>query len=191
MWQSVPVAITDNQDSDSIPLADPEALFNAPSYKRLGIWATPDYWKTPSNNPMWAIMGVKCRNEWEMESGQMVVDKKRHMDVMLLVRYMMERHDFVCTSLFSPVAVVLTASGSGSLTETKIYFDSPYLPYVNDGVSQAAGFPLPVSHVELNLVISARIQCCNMTPMENRCLSITTSSSKFPLELEKDSPGDE
>ena len=44
---------------------------------------------------MWAIMGVKCRNEWEMESGQMVIDKQRHLDVMLLVRYMMEHHDFV------------------------------------------------------------------------------------------------
>ena len=86
------------QDSDSIPLADPDALFSAPSYQRLGIWATPDYWKTASNNPMWAIMGVKCRNEWEMESGQMVIDKQRHMDVMLLVRYMMEHHDFVSSS---------------------------------------------------------------------------------------------
>ena len=25
----------------------------------------------------------------------MVIDKKRHLDVMLLVRYMMEHHDFV------------------------------------------------------------------------------------------------
>jgi alpha 1,2-mannosyltransferase len=91
----VDVSSTELQDSDSIPLADPDTLFSAPSYQRLGIWATPDYWKTPSNNPMWAIMGVKCRNEWEMESGQMVIDKKSHLDVMLLVRYMMEHHDFV------------------------------------------------------------------------------------------------
>lgn len=90
------------KDSDTIPLADPGSLFSAPSYQRLGIWATPDYWKTPSNNPIWAIMGVKCRNEWEMESGQMVIDKKKHMDVMLLVRYMMEHHDFV--SLISLVS---------------------------------------------------------------------------------------
>lgn len=65
------------------------------------MWATPDYWKTPSNNPMWAIMGVKCRNEWEMESGQMVIDKQRHLDVMLLVRYMMEHHDFVSVTLIA------------------------------------------------------------------------------------------
>jgi alpha 1,2-mannosyltransferase len=98
---------TELQDSDSIPLADPDALFSAPSYQRLGIWATPDYWKTPSNNPMWAIMGVKCRNEWEMESGQMVIDKKRHLDVMLLVRYMMEHHDFVSLRLCILLIIVV------------------------------------------------------------------------------------
>jgi alpha 1,2-mannosyltransferase len=98
---------TELQDSDSIPLADPDALFSAPSYQRLGIWATPDYWKTPSNNPMWAIMGVKCRNEWEMESGQMVIDKKRHLDVMLLVRYMMEHHDFVSLPLCVYLIIVV------------------------------------------------------------------------------------
>lgn len=40
-------------------------------------------------------MGVKCRNEWEMETGQMFIDKKRHLDVFLLVQYMLENHHFV------------------------------------------------------------------------------------------------
>ncbi|ODN86310.1 hypothetical protein L198_07328 [Cryptococcus wingfieldii CBS 7118] len=71
-------------DSDSIPTRDPEYMFEAPNYKRLGVWMTPDYWKTGANNPIWAILGVKCRNEWEMETGQMFVDKKRHLDVFLL-----------------------------------------------------------------------------------------------------------
>ncbi|TYJ56265.1 hypothetical protein B9479_002950 [Cryptococcus floricola] len=81
-------------DSDSIPTRDPEYMFDAPNYRRLGVWMTPDYWKTGANNPIWAILGVKCRNEWEMETGQMFVDKKRHLDVFLLVQYMLERHDF-------------------------------------------------------------------------------------------------
>ncbi|WVQ74113.1 hypothetical protein IAR50_003703 [Cryptococcus sp. DSM 104548] len=81
-------------DSDSIPTRDPEYMFDAPNYKRLGVWMTPDYWKTGANNPIWAIMGVKCRNEWEMETGQMFIDKKRHLDVFLLVQYMLERHAF-------------------------------------------------------------------------------------------------
>ncbi len=81
-------------DSDSIPAADPEYMFDAPSYKRLGLWATPDYWKTSGNSPMWAILGIRCRNEWEMETGQMLIDKRRHLDVFILVRYMLEHHDY-------------------------------------------------------------------------------------------------
>lgn len=70
-------------------------MFDAPNYKRLGIYFTPDYWKTSANNPIWAIMGVKCRNEWEFETGQIFIDKKLHLDVFLLIRYMLEGHSFV------------------------------------------------------------------------------------------------
>jgi len=62
---------------------------------------------------MWAIMGVKCRNEWEMESGQMVIDKKRHLDVMLLVRYMMEHHDFVSLPTEIDLMIVVQILGWG------------------------------------------------------------------------------
>ena len=88
-------------DSDSIPTRDPEYMFDAPNYQRLGIWATPDYWKTAASNPMWAIMGVKCRNEWEMETGQMFIDKKHHLDTFLLIQYMLERHEWASLSLQS------------------------------------------------------------------------------------------
>ncbi|GHJ88582.1 hypothetical protein NliqN6_4984 [Naganishia liquefaciens] len=79
-------------DSDSIPLRDPEYMFDSPSYLRTRFWATPDYWKTSANNPMWAILGIRCRNEWEMEAGQIFVDKKYHLDVFLLTQYMLEHH---------------------------------------------------------------------------------------------------
>jgi hypothetical protein len=67
-------------------------MFDAPNYRRLGIWATPDYWKTSANNPIWAIIGVKCR---EMETGQMFIDKKRHLDTFLLIKYMLVQHEWV------------------------------------------------------------------------------------------------
>ncbi|KAJ9092567.1 hypothetical protein QFC21_006798 [Naganishia friedmannii] len=81
-------------DSDSIPLRDPEYMFDSPSYLRTRFWATPDYWKTSANNPIWAILGIRCRNEWEMEAGQIFVDKKYHLDVFLLTQYMLEDHRY-------------------------------------------------------------------------------------------------
>lgn len=80
-------------DSDSVPAVDPSYMFDAPSYKRLGFYLTPDYWKTSPVNPLWAIMGVKCRDEWEVETGQVLVDKSRHLDVFMLLAYMMRRHE--------------------------------------------------------------------------------------------------
>ncbi|EJT50851.1 hypothetical protein A1Q1_07959 [Trichosporon asahii var. asahii CBS 2479] len=80
-------------DSDSVPAVDPAYMFDAPSYKRLGFYLTPDYWKTSAVNPLWAVMGVACRDEWEVETGQVLVDKARHLDVFHLLAYMMRRHE--------------------------------------------------------------------------------------------------
>ncbi|GMK59829.1 hypothetical protein CspeluHIS016_0900460 [Cutaneotrichosporon spelunceum] len=79
-------------DSDSTPTRNPEYMFDAPSYTRLGAYLTPDYFKTPGPNPLWAVAGLKCRNEWEAESGQLLLDKARHADVLALARYMLTQH---------------------------------------------------------------------------------------------------
>ncbi|KAF8577363.1 glycosyltransferase family 71 protein [Ramaria rubella] len=76
-------------DSDNLPAINPELLFDAPNYKRLGVYFTPDYWKTSASNPIWQIIGVQCRDEWEQEAGQILVDKRRHLDAMLLSLYML------------------------------------------------------------------------------------------------------
>lgn len=59
-----------------------------------------------------------------MESGQMVIDKERHLDVMLLVRYMMEHHDFVSL----PPEIPSDNSGLDSPMAIKIFSDSPFSP---------------------------------------------------------------
>jgi alpha 1,2-mannosyltransferase len=65
-------------DSDNIPLVDPATLFDHPIYKEYGTLFWPDVARTRKQNPMWAITRTFCRmDEYEMESGQMVVDKRR------------------------------------------------------------------------------------------------------------------
>lgn len=72
-------------DADTIPVRDPEYLFKrSKAYKRLGIWAPVDMWKTTPNDGIWAIMGVKCRNEWQMGTSALFIDKRKHTDVLLL-----------------------------------------------------------------------------------------------------------
>lgn len=50
--------------------------------------------KTAASNPVWALLGVACRDEWEMEAGQIIIDKKYHMDALLLSQRMLEDWQF-------------------------------------------------------------------------------------------------
>lgn len=97
-------------DSDNYPANDPELLFEATAYHRLGLFFWPDYWKETPMNPVWQLIGVACerfsvvqvlsllsevflgRDEFTQEAGVILIDKKRHMDVMVLVDYMLRHY---------------------------------------------------------------------------------------------------
>ena len=64
-------------DSDSIPLADPTPLFSSPEYQEAGALFWPDFWVTSRDNPIYDITDTTWEYEYEFESGQMVVDRKR------------------------------------------------------------------------------------------------------------------
>ncbi|GAA5969200.1 hypothetical protein JCM8115_004315 [Rhodotorula mucilaginosa] len=72
----------------------PSGIWEGKAYQRLGAMMWPDYWRTQPDNPIWAIIGVPCRDEWEMEAGQILIDKARHLDALLLAEWMMDRERF-------------------------------------------------------------------------------------------------
>ena len=74
-------------DSDSMPTRDPNFLFDSVDYKDTGILLWPDFWKTHHTNPIWYIFDTPLVDEWEAESGQVVLDKGRNWDVLLLANY--------------------------------------------------------------------------------------------------------
>lgn len=65
-------------DSDNLPVQLPETLFETDTYKEYGTIFWPDISRTRPENPMWAITRTFCKtDEYEQESGQLVVDKRR------------------------------------------------------------------------------------------------------------------
>jgi alpha 1,2-mannosyltransferase len=65
-------------DSDNIPVIDPAELFESPTYKEYRTVFWPDMARTRPPNPAWAITNTPCRmDEYEQESGQLLVDKAR------------------------------------------------------------------------------------------------------------------
>ncbi|KNF06571.1 hypothetical protein PSTG_00444 [Puccinia striiformis f. sp. tritici PST-78] len=81
-------------DSDNLPaVLEPgtlESLWESKGYQKLGALFWPDYWKTHADVPVWLLIGTQCRDEWEQEAGQILFDKSKHLDVLLLAESMLK-----------------------------------------------------------------------------------------------------
>ncbi|KAI8811150.1 mannosyltransferase putative-domain-containing protein [Cladochytrium replicatum] len=80
-------------DVDVIPLSNPEYLFGMEEYEDDGAIFFPDYWKTDRNNPFWRWLGSPCLDEWEQESGMMVVNRRRAWAALHLLWYVHRDHE--------------------------------------------------------------------------------------------------
>lgn len=63
-------------DCDNVPTRNPEFLFNSPEYRDAGAVFWPDYRRLSRKRPIWKICGVEYRDEPEVESGQMLINKE-------------------------------------------------------------------------------------------------------------------
>jgi alpha 1,2-mannosyltransferase len=80
-------------DTDSYLLQNPGSLFESEHWKETGLLLWPDYTKSHPTNPVWRFLGQGCRDEYEGESGQIVVSRSRHQDVLWLVEYFAMHHN--------------------------------------------------------------------------------------------------
>lgn len=82
-------------DSDNIPVIDPECLWESATYKEYGTIFWPDIARTWPQNPMWAITNTPCRmDEYEQESGQLLVDKRRFFHHLQLAAWFNQQLDY-------------------------------------------------------------------------------------------------
>ena len=65
-------------DSDNVPAIDPALLWESKTYQEYGSVFWPDMLRTRKESPAWAITNTLCRrSEYEFETGQVLVDKRR------------------------------------------------------------------------------------------------------------------
>lgn len=80
-------------DSDNIPVVDPATLYDSQVYQEYHTVFWPDIARTRPQNPAWAITNTKCRmNEYEQESGQLLVDKHRYWYHLQLASWLNNEH---------------------------------------------------------------------------------------------------
>jgi hypothetical protein len=77
-----------------MPLQNPESLFSTPEFRKTGALFWPDYWKFSSDNPLWQITGQACEDEWEQESGQLVLDKEKSWRPLWMSMFFQMDHEF-------------------------------------------------------------------------------------------------
>ena len=81
-------------DADNICVFDPEDLFDLEIYKTNGALFWPDFWETPSDNPIWGIMGIPFIEMKEQESGQILVNKQKSWEALHLCTYLNKEEKF-------------------------------------------------------------------------------------------------
>jgi ADP-heptose:LPS heptosyltransferase len=83
VWALKPFAVLHSRfrevlllDADNVPVANPEPLFRSPAYDKYGAVFWPDFGRLDPQRPAWKLFGVPYRDEPEIESGQVLVNKE-------------------------------------------------------------------------------------------------------------------
>lgn len=64
-------------DADNLPLQNVDKLFDDEEYKKTGALFWPDRGRWPADAKIWKLSGIPYRDEAEFETGQMLVDRQR------------------------------------------------------------------------------------------------------------------
>lgn len=65
-------------DADQVPVSDPAACFDWPQYAETGAVFWPDIVDLRKDNGIWPMLGLEPRRAVSFESGQLLVDRRRH-----------------------------------------------------------------------------------------------------------------
>jgi hypothetical protein len=100
-WECKPFAIVHCSfkevlfiDADNVPVKNPEFLFNTPEFKQFGALFWPDRGRYGPDRSAWGLLNIQYRDEPEFESGQILVDKERCWQALMVALWLNEHSDF-------------------------------------------------------------------------------------------------
>lgn len=99
-WELKPFALMNSRfrdvmllDADNVAVREPSFLFRRPEFRETGALFWPDIAKLSSDNEIWPISGLRYRDMWSLESGQMVIDKSRCWRALSLTHWINQHSD--------------------------------------------------------------------------------------------------
>ncbi len=81
-------------DADNVPVVDPSFLFDSPEYLATGAIFWPDCYRSHVEPVVWRIFGVPYQDQWQQESGQVLVNKKLAWRALNLCDWYNQHSDF-------------------------------------------------------------------------------------------------
>jgi hypothetical protein len=81
-------------DADNVAVRDPEYLFDTESYRNAGAIFWPDFQRLAPTREIWSILNLSYRDEPEVESGQIVIHKRRCWHALQVTMHLNEWSDF-------------------------------------------------------------------------------------------------
>lgn len=74
-------------DADNVPVRNPEYLFDCREFGSTGALFWPDYGRLEQGRAIWRICEIQFRDEPEWESGQVLVNKEKCWEALLLTQW--------------------------------------------------------------------------------------------------------
>lgn len=116
-------------DADQVPVIDPAVLFEWPQYHETGAVFWPDILEIRGDNPVWAAMGLDPQaREISFESGQVLIDKRRHWRAPSFALALNQAAEVVYEYIYGDKDTFLLAFRLAS----EPYALVPYLPFRGD-----------------------------------------------------------
>jgi hypothetical protein len=100
-WELKPYSIINSRfeevlylDADNLAVKNPEYLFETVEYKTAGVVLWPDFGRCSPKRLIWKICEVEYRNEPEVESGQILINKSKCWHALQIAMHLNEHSDF-------------------------------------------------------------------------------------------------
>ena len=115
-------------DSDIVAIQNPDDLFEEPLYEQYGSLFWKDFWNSSTAPDCQRILGKETLLDFSHESGQIVMDKSRNWEALMLALYMNSHPDF-----FYPLSVNYMGIGDKEIIPMAILALDKEYGIVEDG----------------------------------------------------------
>jgi Mannosyltransferase putative len=96
-------------DADQVPNSDPAACFDWPQFAETGAVFWPDIVDLRKDNAIWRLFGLEPRRAVSLESGQLLVDRRRHSTALAAALKLNEAADDVYQLIYGDKDTYLVA----------------------------------------------------------------------------------